>query len=322
MTWAFRQAGGRIRLRGLPHSKEHCMKFRSIAAVVATTAGALGLAGTALAASGSPASHATTAAMSAAAAPARAAAAPDPINGCVTGTNRTLEQVFTDPANFPGCKSPAFQVTWNVQGPAGPKGATGAGGPQGPQGPAGPAGTSAVTTISASTNVTNWAESSGWATDAFGRMLTETVQHAAPSADCGGTPQCWFVTGQLSDNGTFQTTAGAASPNGSSSAKIAGVLAGTMQGTADFEFYSSTNAITASSVPVSMTGPAKTATTTTWGELAFPKGTTFAGVQLTAYSWTYAAPTTCEQWVDAVNPGDDGQGAADGNIAGVNACSK
>jgi hypothetical protein len=33
------------------------------------------------------------------------------------------------------------------------------------------------------------------------------------------------------------------------------------------------------------------------------------------------APKTCEKWVDQINPGDDGQGPADGNITGVNACT-
>lgn len=168
--------------------------------------------------------------------------------------------------------------------------------------------------------VTNWPESSGWATDAFTRTLTEQVDHEAPSAKCGGTPQCYFVTGEITDNGTFQTVAGAASPNGSSSAKISGVLDGTMQGTAHFEFYTSSNKLAVSNVPVSADGSAKPASTTDWGELGFPSGTTFAGVNLTAYDWTCVAPATCEQWNDQINPGDDGQGPSDGNITGVNAC--
>jgi hypothetical protein len=241
-------------------------------------------------------------------------------HGCVVGTTRVVEDVFTN--KTPTCPSGSFAATWNAQGPAGATGPAGPAGPQGPAGPAGSAGASGQVSITASTNVTNWAESSGWATDQFGRVVNETVQHAADSAKCGGTPQCWFVTGQITDNGTFQTKAGAASPNGSSSAKIAGVLDGTIQGTADFQFYSSSNKLAATNVPTTVNGATSTATTTAWGELGFPSGTTFAGATLTAYGWTYTAASTCETWNDQINPGDDGQGPADGNITGVNACTK
>jgi hypothetical protein len=249
------------------------------------------------------------------------------IHGCVSGASRTMTNVYTNPSKGLTCPSGSFLVTWNEQGPAGvagPAGAQGPAGPAGPQGPAGStgaAGASDIVSITASTNVVNWPETSGWATDAFGRVLTEQVDHAAPSAKCGGTPQCWFVTGEISDNGTFQTVAGKPSPNGSSSATINGVLDGTMQGTATFEGYSSSNKLAVANVPPSADGSAKPASTTDWGQLGFPSGTTFAGWQLTAYDWTYVAPATCEQWNDQVNPGDDGQGASDGNITGTNACT-
>jgi len=245
-------------------------------------------------------------------------------HGCVVGGTRVLEDVYT--SKTPTCPKGSFAATWNQQGPAGPAGAQGPAGPAGPQGPAGSAGSngapgaSDIVSITASTNVTNWPESSGWATDAFTRTLTEQVDHEASSAKCGGTPQCYFVAGEITDNGTFQTVAGAASPNGSSAAKISGVLDGTMQGTAYFEFYASSDKLAQSNVPVSADGSAKPASTTDWGELGFPAGTTFAGVNLTAYDWTYVAPSTCEQWNDQINPGDDGQGPSDGNITGVNAC--
>jgi hypothetical protein len=105
----------------------------------------LGSAGGALAATGSTASpHAsgarTAAQVSAAAATQKATAATPPINGCVVGASRTLEHVFTIPANFKKCPAGSFQATWNVQGPAGAKGATGATGKTGPAGPAGPSG--------------------------------------------------------------------------------------------------------------------------------------------------------------------------------------
>jgi hypothetical protein len=94
-----------------------------------------------------------------------------------------------------------------------------------------------------------------------------------------------------------------------------------MQGTADLQFYASNGSPSATLVPVSANGSTKPASTTNWGGLALPAGTTFAGVELTGYSWTYNAPKTCESWVDEINPGDDGQGAKDGNITGVNHCT-
>jgi hypothetical protein len=283
--------------------------------VIAGTSAALVVAG--LGAAGATGAFAAAASSSATALPAGS------LHGCVQGSSRILEHVYTSPGSGLTCPAGSFQVVWQQKGAAGAQGPAGPAGPAGPQGPAGPAGSagaSDVVSATASTTITNWPESSGWAADAFTRTLTETVDHAAASAKCGGTPQCWFVTGEITDNGTFQTVAGAQSPNGSSSAKVAGVLDGTIQGTATFEFYSSSSKLAASSVPVSATGAAKPASTTDWGELGFPSGTTFAGVALTAYDWIYVAPSTCEQWNDQVNPGDDGQGAADGNVTGVNNC--
>ncbi|HEU5416667.1 MAG TPA: hypothetical protein VFV41_03165 [Streptosporangiaceae bacterium] len=299
------------------------MKYRNFVFAGAAVAVVLGSGSAALALTGNVSSDgaAGTAAARAASAAASAgsAAAPARIVGCAVGSRRTLEHVYTHVANFKGCPKGSFRVgPWNVTGPAGPAGQTG---PAGPAGPQGPAGASSVTSITATTNVTDWPESSGWATDAFARQLTVTVQHAAPSAKCGGTPVCYFVTGQLADTGSFETAPGAQSPNGSSSAKISGVMDGTITGVANFEFYASSNQISASNVPTSATGAARPASTSGWGELAFPAGTTFTGVSLPAYSWTYVAPSTCEKWVDQINPGDDGQGPADGNITGVNACT-
>ncbi|HUB41874.1 MAG TPA: hypothetical protein VMA72_23765 [Streptosporangiaceae bacterium] len=224
------------------------------------------------------------------------------------------------------------KYTWNQTGPrgaTGPAGAAGAAGAQGPagatgpQGPAGPAGQSAVSAISANTAFSNWPESSGWANDNFSRTLSLTLQHAASSAKCGGTPVCFFYTGTLTDTGSFTTVAGAASPNGSSTATIHGANTGTLNGTADFEFYASTDKFSASNVPTTATGSEKSATfnTTDWAEQAFAPGTTFTGVNLSAYDWQYALAATCESWNDQINPGDDGQGPADGNITGVSQCS-
>ena len=261
------------------------------------------------------------------------------LHGCVSGSSRTLDHVYEINTSGTTCPAGSFLVYWGVTGPkgatgaTGAKGATGAAGATGPQGPAGPAGSAgasgALPTITAGTTVKEWPESSGWADDGFTRTLTETVQHAAPAADCGsGVERCWFVTGTLTDNGTFTTVNGAASPNGSSSAKIEGALTGTMEGTADFQLYASSDSLTGT-VPVSATGSAKPASTTTWGELAFPSGTQFNKVSLTGYDWTYTLPVECgapaatitQTWNDQITPGDDGQGSADGNITGLTACA-
>jgi hypothetical protein len=122
------------------------------------------------------------------------------------------------------------------------------------------------------------------------------------------------------------TVPGATAPNGSSPVKINGIVAGTMVGGGSLEFYASSGSPSAARVPATATGSAKPSTTTSWYQLFFPAGATFgqAGTQndpWTTYSWVYTAPKTCEVWTDAILPGDDGQGKADGNITGVNACA-
>lgn len=81
-------------------------------------------------------------------------ASPTPAYGCVAGSTRVLEHIYTSASNFRGCPSGSFAVTIGAQGargpagPAGPKGATGATGatgqtgPQGATGAQGPAGPS------------------------------------------------------------------------------------------------------------------------------------------------------------------------------------
>lgn len=61
------------------------------------------------------------------------------IYGCVSGSSRTLEHVYTVAGNYKACPKGSFAVTVasGKTGPAGPKGATGKTGPTGPTGPAG-----------------------------------------------------------------------------------------------------------------------------------------------------------------------------------------
>jgi hypothetical protein len=67
---------------------------------------------------------------------------PGTIHGCVAGSSRTLEHVYTNPSSGTSCPSGESQVIWSKQGPAGPQGPAGAAGAQGPAGVAGPAGPS------------------------------------------------------------------------------------------------------------------------------------------------------------------------------------
>lgn len=197
-------------------------------------------------------------------------------------------------------------------------------------------GASAVTSIQAVTAVTDWPEGSGWAIDNYTRTLSVTVEDQVSNAHCNGAPTCYAVFGTLADTGTSSPVDGHPSPNSSDKATIdAAHISGpvTMNGSADFEFYATSNKISASNVPATVDGTSGGETTTTWGELAFPSGTTFyamktmSGSLLTAYDWTYVANVaytsngtsiSCTQtWNDQVNPGDDGQGPADGDITGT-----
>lgn len=109
--------------------------------------------------------------------------------------------------------------------------------------------------------------------------------------------------------------------SGTTNVTINGAHQGTMQGVAKFSFYSDSGAPNGALVPAGATGSSKPATTSTWYTLALPNSAHTFGGKLTAYSWTYGLAATCEQWVDSINPGDDGQSAADGNITGTNTCN-
>jgi hypothetical protein len=201
----------------------------------------------------------------------------------------------------------------------------------------GPAGASAILTVSAQTAVTNWPENSGWANDNYTRNVTLTREGSAPASDCGpSASQCWFYTETLADNGTFTTVDGHASPNGSSTATIKGAWTGTMTGGGKLEFYAGSGSPDPKLVPGTANGSKAPSGTTGWYKLFFPAGITYgtAPAQVagyapwTTYVWTYTASVTCgsansvtEKWTDGINPGDDGQGASDGNITGATACA-
>jgi Collagen triple helix repeat (20 copies) len=116
------------------------MHIRTVAATAAAAAAIIGGPAVALAASGTSAASAAPPKIS-------------PTHGCIVGSSRTLEHVYTSarkgttcpkgsfPVNFPA-GSPGATGATGPQGPAGPKGDTGPAGPAGPQGPSGVVSTS------------------------------------------------------------------------------------------------------------------------------------------------------------------------------------
>jgi hypothetical protein len=270
---------------------------------------------------------------SAYAATAAKTAPPSTIYGCISSKTRTVSDVYTVAANFPGCPAGSFAFTTGATGPAGPAGAkgvtgaTGARGPQGPAGPAGPAGAagaagqSAIESVTAITSLTNWPEVSGWATDTFARTATVTREGEVPASDCGSSAtSCYFYTETLSDNGIFTTVPGQVGPNGTGT--ISDQVTGSMVGGGKLEFYASSDSPNPGLVPGTASNGDES--TTNWYKLFFPSGTDFgltdgSNAPWVSYDWTYTYQPPSgpvQQWTDAINPGDDGQSAADGNITG------
>jgi hypothetical protein len=219
--------------------------------------------------------------------------------GCINpSTNATVGgrlYVYDGSNTYPGCATWATKVYWSEKGNNGDTDAL------------------VPATAVAQTSVTNWAETSGWANDNMIRTVNLTRKGAADSDKCGGAPQCWLYTATLTDNGTFTTVAGKASPNSSSSATVAGDLTGTMIGGATVQIYASTNQTDGSLVPATQAGRGSFGTGD-WVKQAFPAGTQFGDSTLTSYKWVYSLGCAGQTWTDAINPGDDGQGANDGNI--------
>lgn len=238
---------------------------------------------------------------------------PNTVHGCVTGTTRTLEHVYASNTKGVTCPAGTFRVimaqpTTSVTGPA---------------------------TVTAQTSITGWPESSGWANDNMTRTVTLTNEGPTSAANCGPTAtSCFLYSETLADNGNFVPVDGAASPNGSSSDTItaANITGTTFSGGGKLEFYASSSSPDPALVPGTATGSAKPSSTTDWYKLFFPAGTQFgltgaANAPWLTYDWVYGASlnytvsgtaVSCsQQWNDGINPGDDGQGASDGNITGT-----
>jgi hypothetical protein len=272
---------------------------------------------------------------------APAAAKSTTIHGC---ENTKTHVLYVRHAK--SCGKGYTALSWNVTGPQGAKGATGPAGPVGPTGPRGPAGangTSAVQTFTASTMFSVWPETSGWANDTFTRNGTLTLDGEVPADDCGGAAQsCYLYKLVASDSGSTTTVNGQSNPNGQAGT-IQGTWTGTMPGSLVEEFYASTDKPDPAQVPAEVTGAQEgkavngwPVSNTDWFEQFFPAGTLIANASpdsqpgyapFVTYDWTYTIPVTCgtastvtETWNDAINPGDDGQSAADGSITGAAVC--
>jgi hypothetical protein len=273
------------------------MHMRKMLVSAAVAAVALGSAGTALAVSGGSSLV---------------------YSGCVTGTSRVLENVHK--AASVRCPKGSFEISWNQTGPQGPPGQ--------------PVTASAVFTLSGRDD--SGSGGNNWATDNITRTVTVTRQASVPASNCGtSATQCWFYTMTVSDTGTFTTqpgltpNQGCTEPNGGPSCSgldISGTVVGTLSGGGDQEFYAD-QAGPVVPKTLSYTGDAPLGTGE-WYKLFFPSSANFgfapatsAGQPWTSWSWSYAAPATCETWTDAYNNGaGSGTFAADGNIAGINQC--
>lgn len=258
------------------------------------------------------------------------------IVACVNITvNSATRNVWYAPGNGTSCPAGYKTDHFAVVGAAGAKGATGATGatgakgdtgaagatgPAGPAGPAGTAGATEVLAVSASTGVSAREDSGNagnWAKDTFVRSITITRHGAVDIANCGETDgSCYFYTGSVTDAGTFKTDTGAHSPNAGTA--IAGSLVGNFSGGEGIEFYADSASPDASKVPATTVGASPA--TGDWAKQFFAATVHVTTVKQKNWSWTYVAPNTCEQWVDAYN-NTDGSVPADGDITGTNHCS-
>jgi hypothetical protein len=159
------------------------------------------------------------------------------------------------------------------------------------------------------------ADGTDWALDALTRTVTVTRQGAAEVSKCGlSAGHCYFYNADLGDVGSFTTQDGATTPDGSDdpAALINGIVTGSVNGSAVYEFYADSANPNAGLVPSGTgTGPSSTGN---WVKQFFPAGTNFSSINLQGWGWDYVAGATCEHWHNAV-------GGNVGNIAGVNECS-
>lgn len=155
-----------------------------------------------------------------------------------------------------------------------------------------------------------------WATDAFDRTASVTLDSPQPVS----TPSGFLAyTATVTDNGSFVTVPGAGTPDQSAPGqKISHAVKGTMAGTADYTIIApagdkvgSTFQADLNANHVALSGALSTSL---WPEQGFtpPAG---AVVTLGNWSWTYITPAG-ESWTDSSTNGD-GNVVSDGNITGL-----
>lgn len=291
---------------GAQGEREGHTHMRKIFISVAAAAAVVGSGGTALAVSGGSSSPV--------------------FSGCIAGAHRALINVHK--AASVKCAKGETEISWNRTGPRGPAGSRGPAGP-----PGRPVTASAVFILTGRDD--SGSGGNTWAEDNITRTVTVTRQDAVPATNCGSAAtRCWFYTMTVSDTGTFKTNSGltpnqdCTEPNGQSCSglEINGFVVGSITGGGDQEFYADQ---AAPAVPKKLAYTHSDPTDTShWYTLFFPPSANFgfppatsAGQPWTDWSWTYAAPASCETWTDAYNSGSgDGSYATDGNIAGLNQC--
>jgi hypothetical protein len=203
--------------------------------------------------------------------------------------------------------------------------------------------------VEAITKIVNRADNGGggqWANDSFTRTAdvfylgkVSPAQIAANPA-LATTPFTYWA--QVKDAGTFRNLPGQLAPNqGGRYAGVhmkAGQVSGPMTGTGQWGLFYASAKAQHGLAPGALKGNAVNALypSSTWPELLFPAGTTFAGVTESGYDYAYqAAPFTKwvvktvngkpalvkisgfhQRWEDASFNGD-GQAQRDGQILGV-----
>jgi hypothetical protein len=177
----------------------------------------------------------------------------------------------------------------------------------------------ALSTVSAVTHVYNDPDSGNggtWATDAFDRTVTVTLDSPQPVS----TPAGFLAyTATVSDSGTFRTIAGAHTPNQSvPGQKVSHDVDGTMTGGAAYTIIAPAadvlGATFQAALNANFTPLSGAQSTSQWPVQAF---TPQAGVLVTLgnWSWTYVTAAG-ESWTDGSTTGD-GNVVADGNITGL-----
>jgi hypothetical protein len=193
-------------------------------------------------------------------------------------------------------------------------------------------------TVTAVTHITGRPDSGGagtWATDTFTRTLTLTyLGKGGPAA----TPYQYMAA--VADSGTALNLPGQLTPNqgGKDAGKImkAVQVKAAMTGFGQWGVFDASARDARGLVPAQLHGAVNSLyPSSTWPELAFPAGTTFAGVSESGFGYNYHVPALtvtsirvvnghkvtvrkvypAQNWSDTALNGD-GQLARDGNITG------